>query len=130
MMTLIVAEPGPLRDSLVLYLQGLPQVHGVQIAEDESSALHALPEYRPGLVLIVESARRPAAGMIRSLKAEDAAIRILVLTESSEEQLLAEMAGADIVLLNGHPAPGLLRHVANLVSEARDTHLSSGVDIV
>jgi DNA-binding NarL/FixJ family response regulator len=117
-MVLIVAKPGPLRDSLRFFLLTLPQVEMVKVVEDVPSALGIISARGSGLVLIDTS---PSCDEVftalRRIKAEGSQIRFLVLADDRRQQEEAKAAGADIVLFKGFPAAKLFSVIEDLVSD-------------
>ena len=117
-MVLIVAKPGPLRDSLRTFLLTLPQVEMVNVVEDVPSALGIIAAHSPGLVLIdTDLSYDEVLTALRRIKAEGSQIRCLVLADDRQQQEEAEVAGADIVLFKGFPAAKLFGVIEKLVSD-------------
>ena len=117
-MVLIVAKPGPLRDSLRFFLLTLPQVEMVKVVEDVPSALGIISARGPGLVLIDTSLScDEVLTALRRIKAEGSQIRFLVLADDRRQQEEAKAAGADIVLFKGFPAAKLFGVIEDLVSD-------------
>lgn len=118
MLALIVAKPGPLRDSLQSFLLTLPQIETASLADDAPSALRAVTEHSPALVLV--DANLPegeALVALRQIKAESSQSRILVLADDIQQQQDAAAAGADAVFVIGFPAASLLESIERLLSE-------------
>ncbi|MGC9395917.1 MAG: response regulator [Anaerolineae bacterium] len=108
MAVLVVAKPGPLRDSLVTLLQSLPQVAAVEQAHTAATALQMVEAKSPALVLVDSNLPGEEAWTILTqLKARRPAIRCVVLSETVQHYRQAEAAGANRALLNGIPAPKL-----------------------
>jgi DNA-binding NarL/FixJ family response regulator len=116
MMALIVARPGPLRDSLKFFLLTLPQIATVHLADDVASALRAVAEYDPVLVLIdTNGFGETIWATLRRIKAESLRSRCLVLVDDARQQEDAVAAGADVVLVKGCPATKLFETVEGLL---------------
>ncbi|MFN2286042.1 MAG: response regulator [Anaerolineae bacterium] len=108
MPVLIVAKPGPLRDSLVTLLQSLPQVAAVEQAHTAAAALQMV-ETKPLALVLVDSnlPGEEAWTVLSQLKARRPSIRCVVLSETVQHCRQAEAAGANRALLTGIPAPKL-----------------------
>jgi DNA-binding NarL/FixJ family response regulator len=120
MMALIVARPGPLRDSLKVFLLTLPQIEAVHFADDVASALQAVTEYDPALVLIDTNGFGGTIwAVLRCVKAESLRSRCLVLVDDGQQQEDAVAAGADVVLIKGCPATKLFETVEGLLMTSR-----------
>ena len=108
MPVLVVAKPGPLRDSLVTLLQSLPQVAGVEQAHTAAAALRMIEARPPTLVLVDSNLPGGEAWtVLTQLTARRPAIRCVVLSETVQHCHQAEAAGASRALLTGIPAPKL-----------------------
>lgn len=108
MPVLVVAKPGPLRDSLVTLLQSLPQVSTVEQTHSASAALRMVEAKLPKLVLVDSNLPgEDAWAMLNQLKTRRPAVRCVVLSESVQHCRQAEAAGASQALLSGIPAPKL-----------------------
>jgi DNA-binding NarL/FixJ family response regulator len=118
MLALIVAKPGPLRDSLQVFLLTLPQIETVRLVDDAPSALRAVTEHDPALVLV--DANLPGDGVLtalRRIKAEGSQSRCLVLADDIQQQQDATAAGADAVFVIGFPPASLLETIERLLPE-------------
>ncbi|HOT91873.1 MAG TPA: response regulator [Anaerolineae bacterium] len=108
MPVLIVARPGPLRDSLVTLLKSFPQVSTVEQATTATSALKTVESKRPALVLVDSSLPGDEAWtVLKQLKAWRPPVRCVVLSETVQHYRQAEAAGASRAILTGIPAPKL-----------------------
>ena len=122
-MALIVAEEGPLRDSLQIVLTTLSQVKNVSTADDAPSALKMVTEQRPVLVLV--DANLPgteALNVLRAIKAGRNGCQCLVLADSKQQQQEAANAGADVVLFKGAPAAELFETIERLLANGNNKH--------
>ena len=107
-LALIVAQPGPLRDSLQALMTTMPQIEIVAEANEPSALLRMGDRLRPDVVLLDASA--PCSDVwaaLRRIRATWPRARAIVLVENSRQQRLAEEAGADVALLKGFPAARL-----------------------
>ena len=108
MPVLVVAKPGPLRDSLVTLLQSLPQVSTVEQTHTASAALRMVEAKSPRLVLVDSNLPGEEAWtVLNQLKTRRPAVRCVVLSETVQHCRQAEAAGASQALLSGIPAPKL-----------------------
>jgi DNA-binding NarL/FixJ family response regulator len=117
---LIVARPGSLRDVLHVLIQTMPQVQTVGLASDVPSALQAAAEQRPVLVLVdanLSDRQDAASSAVRMLKAQEPAVRCLVLADDVHQRQAIESAGADVALVKGFPAGELLEVIEGLLPE-------------
>ena len=107
-LALIVAKPGPLRDSLQALISTLPQVKVVAEASEPSALLQMSDRIRPDIVLVDASqAKDESWGVLEEIHSSWPQGRIIVLVENSQQQKLARNTGADIALLKGFPAARL-----------------------
>ena len=114
MSTLIVAQPGPLRNSLHGLLSILPQIETVQVAGDAFSAEQIVRTNPPTLMLL--DTHLPADEVLTVLKTFKAVGkgRCLVLADDTRQQNWAQAAGADVALLKGYPAERLVQVIEDL----------------
>ncbi len=120
-MAMILAEPGPLRDSLRAFLLTLPQIEAVDLVDDALSALSVVIEHRPALVL-VDAGLSGNGGLtaLRQIKAEGLQSRCLVLADNAQQIRHAQAIGADVALLKGFPAAKLFEIVERLLPEQKE----------
>ena len=117
-MALIVARPGPLRNSLFSLMISLPQINLVAESKDMTSLLRMGSQIQPDLVLLETG--QPGDDIdwtVRHIRTEWKASRTVVLVDDSAQQLEAEQAGADIVLFKGVRASYLMGIVEDLLSQ-------------
>ncbi len=118
---LMVAQPGPLRDSLKLFLKVLPQVTGIVLACDAPSARRAVTAHHPALaVLDMGLPEANLADLVRWIGASGNSTRCLVLADDQQQQQEMATAGADIVVVKGHPAAQLFQTIEELLNEGDD----------
>jgi DNA-binding NarL/FixJ family response regulator len=118
---LIVAIPGPLRDSLNLFLKVLPQVGRVVFAPNAPSARRATTAHHPALAVIDMGLPDADLGdLVRWMAAGAKGSRSLVLVEDQQQQQEMIEAGADAVVIKGHPAAQLFRIITDLLQEEEE----------
>lgn len=116
---LILAQQGPLRDSLRSLLAAAPWIEAVHLSEDVLSAARMITLYRPALVLVADDLPADGVSMVlRWIKSEGSCSRSLVLAEDSQQRQEALTLGADAALLKGFPAAGLFKVVERLVTRS------------
>jgi two-component system response regulator DesR len=115
-MVLLVAKPGNLRKSLQSLLETVSET--VRVVDDVPSAVEAILEHRPALAFI-HTNRSGGGGlaMLPQVKAQVPECRVLVLTEDTQQQLDAVVAGADVVLPMGYPPAELFGTIKQVLSE-------------
>ena len=107
-LALIVAQPGPLRDSLQALMTTMPQIEIVAEANEPSALLRMSGRIQPDVVLLDASAPgNDVWAALRQIRAVWPRARAIVLVEESRQQRQAEEAGADVALLKGFPAAKL-----------------------
>ena len=113
---LVIAQPGPLRNSLLTLLSTMPEIEIVAEAKDLSALLRAGEELQPDLILI--EADPPLAGLQEALPQfkDRWGPHLLVLVETTKQKEEAEAAGADMVLLKGFRATQLIKHIEQLLA--------------
>ena len=115
-MALIIARPGPLRDSLQAFLLTLSQVGDVRSASDASSALKIISESCPDLVLMDSNLPGDESLTVLSrIRADGPRSRCLFLADDRRQQENAIVAGADVVLLKGCRATELFDAIEKLL---------------
>jgi DNA-binding NarL/FixJ family response regulator len=115
-LALIVAQPGPLRDSLQALLTTVPQIEIVAEAKEPSALLRLSDRIQPDIVLLDASLAESAAwAALAQIRERWPQARVIVLVESSLQQEQAEEAGADVALLKGFPAARLAVTIEELL---------------
>ena len=116
-LALIVAKPGPLRNSLQALMTTMPQIEIVAEANDPSALLRMGGRIQPDIVLLDASLpENEHWAALRQIQETWSQARTIVLVESSEQQLQAEQAGANVALLQGFPAAKLVAIIEGGVS--------------
>ena len=115
---LIVAKPGPLRNSLFSLINTLPQIEIVAECRDMPSLLRMGSKIQPDLLLMESDLPGNHVGeSLQQINTEWPATRTVLLVDNVAQQQEAESAGADVVLFKGHRAAGLLGIVEDLLSQ-------------
>lgn len=117
-MTLIVGRAGPLSDSVQAFLHTLPGSEPVLVAENERALVCTLALQRVDTVLVVDPAALNHQGtqLLQHARKEGLFARWLYLAADVEQERAATAAGADVVVLNGMPAPQLFALIGQLVT--------------
>ena len=115
---LIVARPGPLRNSLFSLINTLPQIEIVAECRDMPSLLRMGSKIQPDLLLMeTELPGNHVCEALKHINIEWPATRTVLLVDNVAQQQEAESAGADVVLFKGYRAAGLLGIVEDLLSQ-------------
>jgi len=125
-LALVIAQPGPLRNSLLTLLSTLQEIEIVAEAKTLTSLQHAGEELQPDLILI--EAGPTLNGLPEALhqfKKRWQHTRTIVLVETREHEETAVAAGADVVLLKGFRATRLIEQIQSLIA-VNHLHLSEG----
>ena len=121
-MVLVAANPGPLRESLHALLRTMPQVQQVLLLDAGAALPDSIAQQRPALVVLDgDLTDGPLAACLESIRAAAHGHRCLVLANNVQQQQEAQGAGADLVVLKGHPAAELVRVVAQLLTGMEET---------
>jgi DNA-binding NarL/FixJ family response regulator len=116
-LALIVAKPGPLQNSLQALMTTMSQIEIVAEANDPSALLRMGGRIQPDIVLLDASLpENEDWAALRQIQETWSQARTIVLVESSEQQLQAEQAGANVALLKGFPAAKLAAIIEGGVS--------------
>jgi DNA-binding NarL/FixJ family response regulator len=100
--TLVVAKPGLMRNSLLAFLRATPGVDIVALVDNATTALQMARILRPAVLLVdTNLAENDVLVMIRELRAEQPAVRSIVLSESIQEQQQSLQVGASHALIKG-----------------------------
>jgi DNA-binding NarL/FixJ family response regulator len=115
-LALIVAHPGPVRDGLRALLTAIPRIASLREIDDAASALRAVEQHRPALILIsVGSPGDEVWDLLPQIKARYPRTRSILLVDDVQQQQLAQAAGADGVFLKGAPASRLSATIKHLL---------------
>jgi DNA-binding NarL/FixJ family response regulator len=117
-LAVVVARPGPLRDSLQTLMTTMPEIEILAETTDPSALLRMGADIQPDIVLLDASLPEEQVwGALRQIKQAWSQTRSIVLVEDSRQQLKAQAAGADLVLLQGYPAARLIEAIKGLLSQ-------------
>ncbi len=115
-MALIVAQPGPLRNSLFSLLTTMPQINLVAESRDMTSLAQMAAQFQPDIVLVEARSRQDQLSKaIRTIKNTWTVSPTIVLVDDPSQKREAEQAGADVVLFQGFRAANLIELVENLL---------------
>jgi len=99
---LVVAGPGPMRDSLLAFLEAAPGLGGVRVVNDPATAWQSLRGRRHHTLLLdAEPDPQSTLSLVRQLHAEAPAHKFVVLVNNLQQQRAFLAAGATDVLLKG-----------------------------
>ena len=117
-LALIVARPGPLRNSLQSLMTTIPQIEILAETSEPSALLRMGAGIQPDVVLLDASLPEEQVWeALRQIKEEWCHTRSIVLVEDSQQQQEMEAAGADVALLKGYPAAKLIATIEGLLSQ-------------
>jgi DNA-binding NarL/FixJ family response regulator len=120
-LALIVAPPGPLRNSLQALLTTMPQIEILAETSDPSALLRMGAEIQPHVVLMdADLPEVQVCAALDQIKTEWSKTRSVVLVKDSEQQQVIETAGADAALIKGCPAAELISTIEDLLSQQED----------
>jgi DNA-binding NarL/FixJ family response regulator len=115
-LAVVVARPGPLRNSLQTLMTTMPQIEILAETTDPSALLRMGADIQPDVVLLDASLPEEQVwAALRQVKEEWSHTRSIVLVEGSQQQHKAQAAGADVVLLKGYPAAKLIAAIEGLL---------------
>ena len=116
-LALIVARPGPLRNSLQALMTTIPQIEILAETSDPSALLRMGAKIQPDVVLLDASLPEEQVWpALRHIKEEWCHNRSIVLVEDSQQRQMVQAAGADVVLVKGFPAAKLIAAIEGLLS--------------
>ena len=114
---LIAAKPGWLQDGLQAIVRAVPQIEGVDRADDGPSALRMIAEHPPALILLdVDLSGDGIQAVLRQIKTGWPQIQCIVLVNNSQQGQIISADGADAVLVKGFSVTALTETVAKLLS--------------
>ena len=118
-LALIVARPGPLRNSLQALMTTMPQIEIVAEADAPSALLRMGDRIQPDIVLIDASLpEHEVWAALQQIQSEWSQTHTIVLAEDSKQQKQALEAGADVALLKGFPAAKLAAVMESFLVDA------------
>ena len=115
-LALIVAKPGPLRNSLQALKTTMAQTEIVAEASDPSALLRMGANIQPDILLIDAGVSEDIWPALEKIREEWMRTRTIVLAEDSCQLRRATDAGADVALLKGFPAAKLAAIIEKLLS--------------
>ncbi|MBN2007655.1 MAG: response regulator transcription factor [Anaerolineae bacterium] len=116
MLVLVLAKPGPLRDSLVTLAMAIPQVEAVSQAENATVALRMIESQRPALVILdMTFLEAEGWGALLKLWAAHPKTRWVMLVDDVQQQAQVQAAGVHTALLKGVPAIRLSTTIESLL---------------
>jgi DNA-binding NarL/FixJ family response regulator len=114
---LIVAKSANLREGLHSLLTVMPQTGPIRHASDGASAIRQVAEQCPDLVLLdFDLLHEDVLAVLREIKARCPHVRCVTFTDHAHQRGKIQSAGADLVLLKGHPAASLITMITGLLS--------------
>jgi DNA-binding NarL/FixJ family response regulator len=115
---LLVTNPGRIRDGLRALLRTIPEIGTIYQATDGSSAAQIITKNHPVLVLweskLFENDMTRISNLIKTMPPET---RCILLIDNLRRQPMAELTGADTVLLSGFSAWDFLVTVEKLLPQ-------------
>jgi len=122
---MIVAKPGVERDGFQAVLTAIPRAQVMDPAGDGVSALRAVAEHHPALVLLDTNLPDSQVWtLLEQVKAQWPQVQCLVLADNRQQRQTAQTAGADRVLIKGCPAKEFYANINGMLSRYRE--LSKG----
>jgi DNA-binding NarL/FixJ family response regulator len=114
---LIVAKSADLREGLHSLLTVVPQIGCISHARDGASGLWQVEERCPDLLLLdFDLLHEDVIAVLKEIKARCPHIQCLALTDHAHKREEVQSAGADVVLLKGHPASSLVSTITKLLA--------------
>jgi DNA-binding NarL/FixJ family response regulator len=115
---MLVAGPGPLRDSLRAPLSAIPFTNAF-VVDDAAAALEHLERCQPALAVVdFDPTDAETWRLLRALIAHRPPVRHVFLVDTVEEQRIARAAGVNVALLKGFSAPRLQRLIEGLLPKS------------
>lgn len=117
---MLVARPGPLRDSLRALVSAIPFTDTF-VVEDATAALDDLSRCHPALVIVDFDPADPGIWrLLDVLSAQRPAVHHIFMVDTVEEQRLALSSGAKVALLKGFPASRLHSVIKGLLPKTAE----------
>jgi len=114
MPTALVSRPGIMQQSLRASLTACPSVELVGAYGDGLTALNAVAEHAPALLVIdCNLLDEEVAALLAAVKAQYATTHCVVLTRSGQRAAWARTSGADAVVSHGAPMQELMAVLAH-----------------
>lgn len=113
---LIVARPGPLRNSLQTLLTTLPDIEIVAETREPATLMRMGGTLQPDLVLIEVGDDNSTAVAIKQIKREWYHTKCVVLVDTQQQLETAVAAGADLTLYKGCRATELINQIEALLT--------------
>jgi DNA-binding NarL/FixJ family response regulator len=114
---LIVARPGPLRDSLAALLSALPQVGQIQHAADLTAALHRAAGQRPQLFIVdFDSLTEESLPTLVALRDQLPDAKCMALVEDVDQKRMVDSLRADAALVKGASPADIIALVERLLT--------------
>lgn len=115
---LVAAKPGVLRDGFQAVLAAIPQVKVIDPVDDSASALRAVAEHQPALILLdTNLPDYQVWTLLEQIKTQWSQIKCLVLADNRQQQQTAQAADADGVLIKGCSASEFYATINELLSQ-------------
>ncbi|MCA9951457.1 MAG: hypothetical protein KDE48_17530 [Anaerolineales bacterium] len=112
---LIVAQPGPLRNSLQTLLTTFPDIEIVAEARTPATLMRLGDTLQPDLVLIEADEKNATAVALQQIKREWLHSKCVVLVDTQRQMATAVAAGADLTLFKGCRATELIDKIEALL---------------
>jgi DNA-binding response OmpR family regulator len=120
---MLVARPGPLRDSLRELISAIPFTQTV-VVEDATAALGDLFECHPALVVVdFEPSDPDTWRLLHVISLQKPVIHHIFMVDTVEQQRLALSSGAKVALLKGFAASRLHEVVKGLLPRTEEDRL-------
>ncbi len=119
---LIAAKPGVERDGFQAVLTAIPQAKVMAPANDSASALRAVAEHQPALILLdINLPDYQVWTLLEQVKAQWPQVQCLVLADNRQQRQIAQAAGADHVLIKGCPAKEFYANINDMLSRHKES---------
>ncbi len=116
--TLIVMQPGRVREGLEALVTTVPSIDIIGRAEQRSSALEMVARSRPQLVVLDwDLPGVDVVGLLGDIKKAGAGTACIILADRPGDQLQMRAAGADVVLAKWYRASKLLAVIKRLTQQ-------------
>ena len=116
---MILANPGPLRDGIHAFLFAMPQIESITLANDVQAALGHPTGRSPSLIVLDADlmTKGDLVSTVRQIKINWPQSRSILLANDVWQQMEAETAGIDAVLLKGAPPARITATVVRLLAQ-------------